>query len=132
MEKTKETKKKKRTGSYNRSRGHNFETKIAKELRDLGFTGVVTARSESKKVDNGKIDLIDTNNKLPAQIQLKKTIATPQFFKIRSESIADPKYFTLIWSKQEAKEKNICTVGEVVMISKEFFYELLKQYINET
>ena len=124
------TSKKKRNGAYNKRRGNSYETKIAKELRELGFTGVVTSRSESKRADDNKIDLIDTENKLPFYPQLKRTINTPQYFKIREESTVDPEKFVLFWNKQEAKETNICSVGECVILDKKFIYELIKQYVN--
>ena len=57
-------KSKKRSSNYSRTKGHAYETKIAKELRDLGFTGVVTSRSESKRADDNKVDLVDTEGKL--------------------------------------------------------------------
>lgn len=120
--------KKKRTGAYNKRRGNAYEQKIAKELRELGFKNVKTSRQESKSADDNKVDIVDTGNKLPCSIQLKRTINTPQYFKIRSESTVDPKYFVLIWNKQEAKETNICSVGEAVILDKQFFYELIKPY----
>ena len=83
-------------GARNKARGNEYECRIAKELRELGFTGVVTARSESKRTDNNKVDLIDTNKQLPFNIQLKRTVNTPQYFKIREESTVDPKSFVLI------------------------------------
>lgn len=128
-ESQKETpKKKKRNGAYNKRRGNAYETKIAKELRDLGFSGVVTSRSESKRADDNKVDLVDTENKLPFFPQLKRTINTPQYFKIREESTVDPEKFVLFWNKQEAKETNICSIGECVILDKNFFYELIKPY----
>ena len=120
--------KKTRSKSYSKNKGNRYEAQIAKELRELGFTGVKTSRSESKSTDDNKVDIIDTNHKLPVNIQLKKTQATPSYFKIRSESTVDPKTFAIIWNKQEKKETNICSVGECVIISKELFYELIKPY----
>ena len=83
-------------GARNKAKGNEYERKIAQELRDLGFTGVVTSRSESKAMDNNKVDLIDKDNLLPCNIQLKKTVNTPQYFKIREESTIDPETFCLI------------------------------------
>ena len=122
--------KKKRNGAYNRRRGNSYETKIAKELREIGFTGVVTSRSESKSMDDNKIDLIDKNGRLPFYPQIKKTIATPQYFKIRKESTVNNEKFVLFWNKQVSKEKNIISEGECVILDKKFFYELLKKYIT--
>lgn len=97
-------------------------------MRELGFTGVKTSRTESKEADNNKIDIVDTNKQLPVNIQLKKTQSIPSYFKIREESTVDPKTFCIIWAKQEKKKENICTVGEAVIMDKSFFYELLKVY----
>jgi hypothetical protein len=126
-----EPQKKKRNGSYSKNKGNRYEQKIARELRELGFTGVKTSRTESKEADNNKIDIVDTQKKLPVNIQLKKTQSIPSYFKIREESTVDPKSFCIIWAKQEKKEKNICTVGEAVIMDKQLFYELLKSYDNE-
>lgn len=120
--------KKARSPKYSKTKGNAYELKIAKELRDLGFPGVVTSRSESKRFDAKKVDLIDTEGKLPVHIQLKKTQATPSYFKIQEASGLTDKPFIIIWSKEEKKEVNICSRGEVVMIPKEFFYTLLKKY----
>ena len=116
------------TGARNKAKGNEYERKIAKELRDLGFEGVVTARSESKAVDNNKVDLIDTNGDLPCNIQLKKTVNTPQYFKIREESTVDPETFCLIWNRQEKANVNFMSVGEVVFVPKTLFYKLIKPY----
>ena len=119
---------KKRSPGYSKNKGSAYERKIAKELRELGFIGVVTSRSESKSKDDDKIDLIDKDGYLPIEIQLKSTQVTPSYFKIREESSVDNKKFVIIWAKQEKKETNICTVGECAIISKELLYELIKPY----
>lgn len=122
--------KRKRSNSYSKTKGNRYEQQIARELRDLGFTGTKTSRSESKSLDDNKIDIMDTNNKLPLQIQLKKTQNIPNYFKIREESSVNPEEFCIIWAKQEKKETNICTVGEVALIDKKMLYKLLEYYIN--
>ena len=119
---------KKRSNSYSKNKGNRYEQQIARELREIGFTGVKTSRTESKEADNNKIDIIDTEHKLPVNIQLKKTQSIPSYFKIRSESTVDPETFCIIWSKQEKKAKNICTIGEAVIMDKQLFYEFLKIY----
>ena len=88
-------KKKVSLGKRNRQRGNEYERRIAKELNDLGFN-VVTSRSESKRTDDNKVDLIDLSNKLPVQLQLKRVSATPQYFKIREESTVPNKNFALL------------------------------------
>lgn len=122
--------KRKRSTSYSKNKGSRYEQQIAKELRELGFTGCKTSRSESKTTDDNKVDIIDTENKLPCSIQLKKTQVTPSYFAIRSQSTVDPETFCVIWNKQEKKETNICSVGECVMIDKQFFYKLIKNYVD--
>jgi Holliday junction resolvase len=95
----KQNKKKLQTiGKQNKVRGSNFERQIAKELRELGFTQVVTSRSESKSTDDNKVDIIDKEHKLPfdMQIQTKKTSSTPSYFGIREQSTVDNNTFVII------------------------------------
>lgn len=120
--------KKKSIGARNRRRGNDYERKIAKELRDLGFSGVVTSRSESKNMDNNKVDLIDTENKLPCYIQLKKTTSTPQYFSIQKETTVPKDKFVILWNKQKNINDRFMSEGEVFIVPKELFYELIKPY----
>lgn len=128
---TDEKPKKRRSGAYSKNKGNAYERQIVNELKELGFTGCVTARSESKAVDNMKVDVIDTEGKLPCYLQLKKTQNTPSYAKIKTECGLTDKPFCLVWNMQEKKEVNCVSKGEIVMIPKEFFYELLKaSYIS--
>ena len=85
----------KRSSRYSKTKGSSYERQIAKELRDLGYSGVVTARSESKSTDDKKIDLIDTEDKLGFYAQLKKTQNIPSYFKIESECPLKDKPFVI-------------------------------------
>ena len=121
--------KRNRRGASARRRGHAYETQICKELNEIGFD-CVTSRSESKSTDDNKIDIIDKSNKLPCYIQIKRTQTTPQYFKIRSESTVPKNKFAIMWNKQVAKEVNICSDGECVIMDKQLFYELIKPYAD--
>ena len=122
-------KKKVSLGKRNRQRGNEYERRIAKELNDLGFN-VVTSRSESKRADDNKVDLIDLSNKLPVQLQLKRVTSTPQYFKIREESTVPNKNFALLWNKQKNVNGRFMSEGEVVILDKEMFYELITSYAS--
>lgn len=87
---------KQRSKSYSRNKGHAYERKIVKELKDIGFTGVVTSRQESKSADDNKIDIVDTENKLPINIQLKSTQVTPSYFSISKLCSVKNKPFVII------------------------------------
>lgn len=121
-------KKRTRSKSYSRTKGHNYEQKIVRELKELGFKNVVTSRSESKAMDDNKVDIIDKDDLLPCKLQLKSTQSIPSYFKIRSESTVNPEEFVIIWSKQEKREVNIVSVGEAVIMDKNLFYKLIKPY----
>ena len=132
----KQTKKstQRKIGKQNKQRGNNFEWKIAKDLRDLGFTQVVTSRSESKSTDDNKVDIIDKGKQLPfdMQIQTKKTSSTPSYFGIREQSTVDNESFVIIWSKTERKGEKMMTVGDCVMMDLKMFYKLIKPYANKS
>jgi hypothetical protein len=120
--------KRKRNPKNSRRRGNAYEVKIAKELQELGFPGVVTSRSESKRMDDSKVDLIDTENKLTCLLQLKLTQATPNYFKIRNECPIKDKPFCIIWNKTKPTDSTYRSEGEVVILDKEFFYKLIQKY----
>lgn len=122
-------KKKKKSPKYSRTKGNSYERKIVNELNSLGFN-VGTTRNNSREQDADKVDIYDIDGTLPCKIQLKCTQATPAYFKIRDQSSCDPEKFVIIWSKQEKRDINIISKGEVVMLPKRFFYDLIKKYGN--
>jgi len=78
-------------------------------------------------MDDAKVDIIDPSGRLP-YLQLKKTQNIPSYFKLRDACPLKDKELCVIWNKQELKDGNvnITSCGEVVIMSKEYFYELLK------
>ena len=120
----------KRSGSYNRTRGIRAEQKVVNELKALGFDKVMSSRQGSKVTDDNKIDILDTDKQLPfgMNIQIKHQIPYPQYFKIREQSTVPNESFVILWDKQEAKEKNIITVGRCAIMDIELFYKLIKFY----
>lgn len=87
--------KKKRNIKNNKRRGSDYERQIAKELREIGFEGVVTSRFESKTIDDMKVDLIDKENKLPFYAQIKRCIKYPNYIEIRKACPLTDKEFVL-------------------------------------
>lgn len=113
-------------GKRNKNRGKKYELKIIKELKNItGDEELCSSRSESKKLDDMKIDVADVNNVLPCYIQIKATMATPNIHKLVQEVGKKDKPLVVVWGKQEAKEKNQITVGEYVLMPKNFFYDLI-------
>lgn len=79
-----------------------------------------------------KIDINDEESVLPCHFQLKKTQSCPSVKKINEEVGKTDKPLAILWNIQEKKEGNvnITSCGEYAIIPKEFFYTLLKNYIN--
>lgn len=109
-----------------KNKGANFESEIVNSLREIGFEGCVRAAGESKKVDNNKIDIIDTKGELPVNIQAKYTQNLPNYFTIRDACTDKTKPFCLLWKK--VAEEGSISKGSVAVIPLDFFYELLKSY----
>ena len=65
-----------------KNKGSAFETEVINRLKEIGYTGCVRAAGESKKADNNKIDIVDTDRKLPVNIQCKNTQNLPNYFTI--------------------------------------------------
>lgn len=108
-----------------KSKGSAFEYEVIKKLKELGYEGCVTAKGESKRVDNNKIDIIDTNGELPVNIQCKHYANTPSYFSIREQCTDSSKPFVLLW-KKSAEEGSI-SPGTVAILPVEYFYELIRK-----
>ncbi len=118
-------------GKKNRVRGHNFERLIVKELREITKDqDICTSRSESKRLDDAKIDIADPNNVLPFYCQMKATQATPQIKKLNSEVGRKDKPLVIFWNAQEARDKKQISVGEYCIMPKQLFYNFLKVFYN--
>lgn len=115
-------------GKRNRQRGHLYERTIVKELREITRDEeLCTSRSESKRLDDMKIDIADPNNVLPFYCQIKATQATPQIKKLNEEVGKKDKPLVIFWNAQEAKDKKQISVGEYCILPKKFFYELIEK-----
>jgi len=117
-------------GNRNRTAGIRAEQRIAKELRDLGFDGVVTTRAESKNLDDKGVDLMQLPTSLiilPCHIQVKKTINTPKISEILKPM---DKPLILLHIKEEKKGSRFYEVGDYVYMDKSFFYQLLKKWLH--
>lgn len=115
----------------NRTAGIKTELQIAEELRKLGFDKIVTTRSESKRMDDLGVDLIQLPGfhlELPFYPQIKKTINTPS---VDLLELNLEKPMVVFYQKQEKQGKRFYTVGDYIMMKKDFFYKLLNHAIPE-
>lgn len=136
QEEVKEVKKavRKRTGAYSKNKGSSYERQIVNELKVItGNENLCTARSESKKLDNMKIDIADPDKVLPFYVQCKKTQTLPSVKKLNNEVGKKDKPLAIFWNAQELKEGNIniTSQGEYVIITKKLFYELFEKFIKK-
>lgn len=116
-------------GKRNKSKGRTFEADIVNHLKEIGYKGCVRSASESKRVDNDKIDIIDREGKLPCNIQAKMISNTPSYFDIRDACPDKSKPFCILWKK--SPEAGSISRGSIAMIPIDFFYKLLKNYTDE-
>ena len=119
---------KKIIGKRSRNRGHAYERKIVNEIKNItGDEDLCTSRSESKKLDDMKIDIADPNNTLSFYCQIKSTQQTPQIKKINLEVGKKDKPLVIFWNAQESRDAKQISVGEYCILPKEFFYKLISK-----
>ena len=106
-----------------KSKGKDLEYQVRDALRAIGYIGCERSAGESKKLDNNKIDIVDTEGRLPVNIQVKNYANTPNYFGIREECTDRSKPFTLIW-----KRNTIPTDNTIAIVPVNFFYKLLDAY----
>lgn len=109
-----------------KQKGSQYELEIIHKLRDIGYEGCVSSRSQNKLADANKIDIVDMNNELPVNIQAKFTQNTPSYFDIMEACSDKSKPFCVCWKK--AGKNGESAKGQVAMIPINFFYELLEMY----
>lgn len=107
-------------GRKSRRKGNHWELEIINALKEAGYDGCVSSRSESKRMDDAKIDIVDTKNELPCYIQAKNTKSLPNYHKIFESCPKKDKPF-VIACKQEGKHPPI------VMMPIDFFYSLINK-----
>ena len=72
-------------GRNNRTAGNSYERKIVNELKGIGYSDVVTARAESRNMDNKGVDIFGNN--FPYYIQCKNSKSTPKIHDLMSSKL---------------------------------------------
>lgn len=108
-----------------KSKGNNFELEVVAKLKDIGYTGCVSARSQDKHADSNKIDIVDMENQLPVNIQCKYMANTPNYFTIRDACTDKSKPFAVIWKKSTNDGSN--SPGTVAILDVDYFYSLINR-----
>ena len=123
----------------NARKGHNYELDVIKRLNTILSTLnlikndsdlIVSSRSESRRLDAKKIDLV--SNILPCYVQCKSTSTTPQIHKILTDPKTPEDRPLVIYHKLTKKKKNrFMAQGEYVYMGSEFFHTLLINYLDK-
>jgi hypothetical protein len=111
-----------------KQKGNALELDVIHRLNEIGYN-TVSSRSNSKNLDNAKVDIDDLDGNLSTYIQCKATQSTPSYFKIREECPLKDKFFSVIWKKQDKEGGN--SPGTVAIIPIEMFYDYLKLKLND-
>ena len=114
-----------KTASKSKRKGNSFELEVVHKLREIGYEGCVSSRSQDKRADANKIDVVDMNGELPVNIQAKFTQNMPSYFDIRDSCSDKSKPFCICWKK--AGKNGEQSRGTVAVIPIEYFYQLIKK-----
>jgi Holliday junction resolvase len=57
----------------NKTKGNGFELEVVHKLREIGYEGCMSSRAVNKIADANKVDISDTNDELPINIQCRYT-----------------------------------------------------------
>ena len=114
-----------KTASKSKRKGNSFELEVVHKLREIGYEGCVSSRSQDKRADANKIDIVDMSGELPVNIQCKYTQNLPNYFDIRDACTNKDKPYCLIWKK--AGKNGEQSRGTVAVIPIEYFYQLIKK-----
>jgi hypothetical protein len=111
----------------NRTAGHNYERSIVRELKELGYKGVKSSRSESRNMDNSGVDIFDVTGALPIYIQCKSSITRPNYgLLLNNPDTPVDRPLVLFHKYTHRTDKRFCSTGEYVIIKKKDFLKLFK------
>ena len=116
------------TAKRSKQKGSQLELDVIHKLNELGYN-TVSSRSNSKNLDNAKVDVDDLGGNLPIYIQCKATQTTPSYFKIEEECPLKNKPFVVVWKKQD-KEGGI-SPGTIFMAPLSLLYDYLNLKLNK-
>jgi len=123
---------KSKIGRSNKRRGNDAERKYAKSFRDLGFERCKTSRSESRNLDNAKVDLTDIPFNVQIKAGFKKGINYSGLLKEVEDALSEayPERLSLptmiIHEKPVGKGKKRTKYNTLVILTFEDFKKLLK------
>jgi hypothetical protein len=102
-------------GKSARVKGHTFERDIAKKFRDAGWPECETSRFASKKMDDMKVDLVETK---PFYVQCKAVENLGPVHNVLAE-MPKGQLINIVFHKKSRQ-------GTIVAMSEEDFWALLK------
>lgn len=115
------------TAKRSKQKGSQLELDVIHKLNELGYN-TVSSRSNSKLLDNSKVDIDDLDGNLPLYLQCKCTQSTPSYFKIREECPLKDKPFGVVWKKQDKEGGN--SPGIVAIVPIDILYDYLNLKLN--
>jgi hypothetical protein len=98
-----------------RAVGHTYERQLRLEFIQLGWDKCQTSRYASRETDDANVDFVGTP---PFNIQAKRWTSAPSYHEVL-KSMPEDYFYNVIIHKRPNK-------GEVVIMSKEDFYEIIK------
>jgi Holliday junction resolvase len=115
----------------NRTAGHNYERQVVNEFKEMGFDTTVTARAESRNLDNLGIDVFDTDELMPHDIQCKvsKGFTSKQIRELLDRG-RDKKPLVILHKHVEKSGVKFMPKGEYVYIKKETYYKMIEDNKN--
>lgn len=108
------------SGKTSRTKGHNFERQVAKEMRGLGFNDCETSRYANRKLDDACVDLTETGC---FSIQCKAYKNQPNF-RTELDKMPEDSNYNLVFHKAPRKR-------DLVVMYKEDFYEIIQMLKSE-
>ena len=120
-----ETTKRAFKAKQSKKKGNSFELQIVNDLKEIGYEGVCSSRSQNKLLDAAKIDIADTNNELPVYIQAKHLAVYPNYHKIEEDCPLKDKPFIIAYKK--AFNDGTRSPEPLAIMPLKYFYQLISK-----
>lgn len=109
----------------NRTAGHNWEREVINDLKKRGYKDAVSARYESKRLDDAGVDIVNTP---PFNMQCKNEAKRPDYHKLITEM---PDGINVVIHKYtEKKGTKFLTQGKYVIMEYDNWLELIELFVS--
>lgn len=112
----------------NKQRGNKYELECITALQPYYKDKLYSTRSQSRNLDNAKVDITNSGLTLNINYQVKTTSINPNYLEILDSMPTDDKPNVVINRRTKKAARNFVNQGDLVVMSLQDYLKFLEKY----